>query len=104
MRESDYQARLIKDLYELFPGCIVLKNDSDYLQGVPDLLILWRDRWAMLEVKPRERAPTQANQKYYVDLMNDMSFAAFIHPDNEEEVLYALHQAFRTRRQARLSS
>ncbi len=103
MRESTYQAWLIKVLCALFPGCIILKNDTDYLQGIPDLLILWRDRWAMLEVKPRMNAPQQPNQDYYVVLLNRMSFAAFIYPENEEEVLYALQQAFRTRRSARLS-
>lgn len=103
MRESKYQADLIKTLRLLFPGCFILKNDTDYLQGVPDLLILWRDRWAMLEVKARMSSPVQPNQEYYVDMLDQMSFAAFICPQNEEEVLSELQQAFRSRRKARLS-
>jgi hypothetical protein len=98
MRESVYQAYLIKLLRVQYPGCVILKNDTDYLQGIPDLLILWQDRWAMLEVKGSDDFFAQPNQQYYVELLHDMSFAAFIYPDNEEEVLYALHQAFRTRR------
>lgn len=103
MRESGYQARLIKKLRRMFPGCIVLKNDSGYLQGIPDLIILFEDQWAMLEVKRSANEPMRPNQEYYVDLLDRMSFAAFIHPDNEREVLRALHQAFRSRREARVS-
>lgn len=94
MRESQYQAYLIKELRNLFPDCIILKNDTDYLQGIPDLLILYGDRWAALEVKSSRNADEQPNQAYYIAEMNVMSFAAFICPENEEEVLYALQQAF----------
>lgn len=94
MQERHYQAQLIKKLRRMFPGCMILKNDTDYLQGVPDLLILFGDRWAALEVKAYEDAPEQPNQEYYVVEMNDMSFAAFIYPENEAEVLHALQQAF----------
>lgn len=94
MRESKYQADLIRDLRDLYPGCIILKNDSGYLQGVPDLLVLYQDRWAGLEVKQSDLSPHQPNQDYYVELMYDMSFAAFISPDNEGEVLTALSNHF----------
>lgn len=97
-RENRYQAGLIDRLETLFPGCIILKNDSSYLQGVPDLLILFEDRWAMLEAKGSFDSPTQPNQPYYVDLFNRMSFAAFIDPSNEADVLYELQRAFGTRR------
>lgn len=94
MLESKYQARLIDKLEGMFPGCFILKNDSAYLQGVPDLLVLYRDRWAMLEVKASEDAPARPNQPYYVELLNSMSFAAFIYPSNETEILRGLQQAF----------
>lgn len=97
-RESRFQSRLIDDLYAIFDGCIILKNDANYLQGFPDLLILFRDRWAVLEVKPSMTARKQPNQQYYVDLCSEMSFAAFICPENKEEVLDALQSAFRSRR------
>ena len=93
MLERDYQARLIKKLERLFPGCVILKNDPEYRQGIPDLLILHRARWAMLEVKASATSAVRPNQEYYVDLLNKMSFAAFIHPSNEEDVLRELHQA-----------
>lgn len=103
MTESAYQAKLIKKLHQMFRGCVILKNDTDYMQGIPDLLILFRDKWAMLEVKSRKGAKTQPNQEYYVELLDSMSFASFIYPENEEDVLYDLQQAFRSRREARLS-
>jgi hypothetical protein len=93
MTEARYQSELIKKLRLLFPDCVILKNDPAYLQGVPDLVIFNGDRYAFLEVKASEKAPAQVNQPYYVDLLNEMSFAAFIYPENEEEVLCALQRA-----------
>jgi hypothetical protein len=103
MRESAYQARLIKKLERMFRGCIILKNDSSYRQGVPDLVVLYQDRWAMLEVKPHADADEQPNQDWYIRELNAMSFAAFIYPENEEDVLDALQQTFRPRRVSRVS-
>lgn len=92
MLESEYQARLVKLLRRMFPGCLILKNDTNYLQGIPDLLILYGSRWAMLEVKAHREAPEQPNQQYYVDMLDGMSFCAFIYPEIEEEVLHDLQQ------------
>ena len=91
--ERDFQAKLIKELKVMFRGCIIVKNDPNYIQGIPDLLILYNDRWAALEVKKSATAHHQPNQEYYVDLMDQMSFAAFIYPENKEEILYELQQA-----------
>lgn len=93
-RETKFQKDLIKELKIIFPGCIVMKNDADYIQGIPDLTILFNDRWATLECKRYEDAEKQANQEYYVDLMNKMSFSSFIFPENKEEVLYELQRSF----------
>lgn len=103
MTEARYQAKLIKKLERLFPGCVVMKTDSGYRQGTPDLLILWKRFWASLEVKVSPRAPSQPNQDFYVEQLNEMSFAAYIYPENEREVLNALQQAFRPPRRARVS-
>ena len=94
--ERDFQAKLIKELRVIFKGCIIIKNDPNYIQGIPDLLILYNDRWAALEVKKSEHASHRPKQEYYVDLMNEMSFASFIYPENKEEVLYELQQTLFT--------
>lgn len=94
MRENEFQGKLIRELKELFPGCIVLKNDAGYIQGIPDLIILYRDKWASLECKKSKNASHRPNQNYYVDLMNKMSFSRFIDPTNKEEILHELQQAF----------
>lgn len=101
MLESRYQSLLIKTLKRRFPGCVVLKNDTDYQQGIPDLLVLWKNYWAMLEVKPA--SPTgpedfEPNQEWFIALFDDMSFGACIYPENEEEVLHDLEKAFGTSR------
>lgn len=95
MLESKFQANLIKDIEDLLPGCIVMKTDPNYIQGIPDLIILWRNRWASLEVKRDKDSNRQPNQDYYVELMNDMSFSRVIYPENKKEVLHAIQQSFR---------
>lgn len=94
MLESDFQAKLIRELKQMFPGCIITKNDPNYIQGFPDLIILYNDKWATLECKRSSRAKKQPNQNYYVGRMNEMSFSRFICPENKEEVLHELQQAF----------
>lgn len=93
--ERNFQASLIRELKKRFSGCIVTKLDSSHIQGIPDLLVLWGKHWAALEVKKSERAHHQPNQDYYVGLMDSMSFSRFIFPENKEEVLNELEQAFR---------
>ena len=92
--ESKFQKELIDEVKERYPGCVALKNDSSYIQGFPDWTILYKDRWATLEVKKEQGAHKQPNQEYYVDLMNRMSFSRFICPENKEEVLTELRKAF----------
>lgn len=94
MLESKFQSSLIKELKDRFEGCIILKNDPNYIQGVPDLIILFDDRWAALECKKSRNSRHQPNQDYYVDLMNKMSFSAFIYPENRQEVLDDLEDFF----------
>lgn len=94
MQENKFQAKLIRTLKEIFPGCIVLKTDPNYIQGIPDLLILYKDKWASLECKKSKNAHKQPNQEYYISQMNNMSFSALIFPENEMEVLNELQQAF----------
>lgn len=94
MKESTFQRRTILRIKELCPDCFVMKNDSSYVQGVPDFIILFEDRWAMLEFKQSPTARVQPNQAYWVEQLNDMSFAAFVDPENVEDVLYALQRSF----------
>lgn len=94
MTEASYQSSLIRKLKRCFPGCMILKNDPTYVQGIPDLTVLWRRHWATLEVKLTMDSARRPNQEYYVTQMNDMSFSAFICPENEGEVLFALQEAF----------
>lgn len=103
MRESEYQQGLVKRIKQRFPGAIVIKNDSGLIQGIPDLTVLFKRNWAMLEVKAAEDSPVQPNQEYYIELFDELSFAAFIYPENEEEVLDAIQQSFQPRRKARVS-
>lgn len=99
--ESGFQDRLVSELKELFPGCWTFKMDQ--IQGMPDILILYGKRWALLECKKSHDAKRQPNQPYYVDLFNRMSFSRFICPENKEEVLRELQQAFEPRRNTRVS-
>lgn len=93
MLESKFQRELIADLHNRFPGCIVIKNDPNYLQGFPDLTIFYEDRWALLECKKSADAPHQPNQDFYIHKAGAMSYGAFIFPENREEILNELEQA-----------
>ena len=95
MLESKFQAKLIKEIKENLPGCIVMKTDPNYIQGMPDLLILHKNKWASLENKRSTNAKKQPNQQYYVDKMNEMSFSSFICPENKEAVLSDLYKALK---------
>ena len=95
MLENKFQAKLIKKLKEIFPGCIAMKNDSSYIQGIPDLLILFGSKWASLECKKSTNASKRPNQEYYVNRMNEMSFSRFICPENMKEVLDDLYKTFK---------
>jgi hypothetical protein len=103
IKESAFQAEVINDLKDIFPGCFVLKNDADYIQGIPDLMILYFDKWAVLECKRSLKEPYQPNQEYYLEILDDMSFASMICPENKEAVLYELQRSFSIRRPTRFS-
>ena len=94
--ERDFQSSLIRELKERFKGCFVMKLDANYIQGIPDLLILYQDKWAALECKKSEQASKRPNpnQEHYVHRLNEMSFSRFIFPENKEAVLLELEQAF----------
>ena len=96
--ESEFQRKLIEDLQTMFPDALIYKNETK--QGFPDLTVLYKERWALLECKREENASHRPNQDYYVNLANQMSFSRFVYPENKQEVLNELQQAFRTERQA----
>ena len=102
MRENAFQRLLIQKIKLRFPGCIVLKNDCNYIQGIPDLTVLWHDRWAVLECKQSLNAPHRPNQDYFISRMDTMSFARMICPENEKEVLDDLERTFSLARATRV--
>jgi hypothetical protein len=103
MTEAEYQAKLVRKLNRRFPGCLILRGDAFRDQGILDLFILHNERWASLEVKASRSAPTRPNQDHFVDRLGEMSFAAYIYPENEKEVLDALEQALKPPRRTRVS-
>lgn len=94
MAENRFKTKLVKELKNMFPGCIIMHMDPNEIQGIPDLLILYKNKWAALEGKDYANAPVRPNQGYYVDLMDRMSFASFIYPDNKDKVLDELYFYF----------
>lgn len=92
--ESKFQKELMDEIRALYPGCVILKNDSSYIQGFPDWTILYKDKWAVLEAKRAENAKKQPNQEHYVSQLNNMSYSSFVYPENKEVVLRELRKAF----------
>lgn len=103
MTESAYQSKLVKKIVDLIPDCVILRNDPRFIQGIPDLIVLHNNMWGALEVKVSSKAKVQPNQQHYVEKLGKMSFASFINPENEGEVLSALQTAFGIGRKTRLS-
>ena len=103
MSESLFQNHLISKIKRRWPGAVVLKNDSSYIQGFPDLLVLIEDGWFALECKASENSPVRPNQDYWVDELNSMGFAAFIYPENQKEILDEMEQSLNSHRKARVS-
>lgn len=95
MKENRFQANLIKELKSEFPGIVVMKNDCNYIQGIPDLTLLYNNKWAMLECKKSETASHRPNQDYYISKLNEMSYATFVSPENKEVVLNELRETFK---------
>lgn len=92
--ETKFQSDLIKDLYSMFPGCLVVKNDEQYIQGIPDLTVYFGNKYAILECKKSKDAPYRPNQEYYLGIFGSMSFASTIYPENKEKILSDLKQFF----------
>ena len=95
MLERNWQAGFIEDIRAALPGCYIIKTSANYIQGFPDLLVLYKNRWAALECKRSNNAAKQVNQEYYVGQLNDLSFSAFVSYQNQEEILHELQQALR---------
>ena len=93
--ESKFQKELMIEIQNLYPGCVILKNDPNYIQGFPDWTIFYKNKWAVLEAKRDKNARKQPNQDYYVDRLNNMSFSRFVYPENKDEVLRELEQVFK---------
>lgn len=102
MLESVFKKKLINRILREFPGAIVLKADANNIQGITDNFILFEDRWAAFEAKRNRLAPHQPNQDYYVDLLNRMSYASFVYPENEEQFIHEIQQSLRPNRPTRL--
>ena len=94
-RESQFQKDLMDEIKSRYPGCLIMKNDSGYIQGIPDWTILYKDKWAVLEAKREKDAEKQPNQDYYVEKLDGMSFSRFVYPENKDEVLRELHELFK---------
>ena len=103
MKESKFQKKLINILEKTYSDCIIMKNDPTYIQGIPDLLILYKDKWVALECKDNKDASHQPNQDDYVEALNKMSYSSFVYPENLEEVLNDIQRTFEPGRKARSS-
>lgn len=99
--ESQFQHKLIRQLNDIFPGCVVLKNDPKCKKNIPDLVVFYKGHYAFLEVKRSrhefdisKKDPGRLNQEYWIDKFNDWSYASFVYPENVDQVLGELKEVF----------
>lgn len=95
--ESDFKRAFLNEVRQLFPGVTVISPDPTTQQGIPDTILLYRSTWAALEFKRDSKANVRPNQRYYISQFGEMSYAAFVYPENKGEVLNALQQTFGAR-------
>jgi Holliday junction resolvase len=86
-KESDFQAKVIKKLKSL--GLAVVKNQAGpgVPTGFPDLTAFGEGIYFCLECKASARAKKQPRQDYWVNKLNEWSYAAFIYPSNYDKVM-----------------
>lgn len=94
VNENVYQRKLKKRIENMFEGSFVVKNDSSFIQGIPDLTVFYKNKYAILEVKRSANEPHRPNQDYYVDMFNGVSYAAFIYPENEKQIIKEMEEFF----------
>lgn len=94
MTESEYQKKFLDNISILFKGCIILPLDPKYKQGIPDWIVLYKKKWAALEIKRTKHAHRQPNQAYYVERMNNMGYSSFVYPENEQKIIQELIKHF----------
>jgi len=99
--ESEFKSEFLGEVREMFPGCHIETNGTDFMQGIPDTTIYYGRFWAKLEFKRSKTASKRPNQDYYIDMFDEMSYARFVTPENKEDVLRGLEQTFRPRRNTR---
>ncbi len=105
MVESKFVCDVLKPRLELeFPGIHILKQDpASNFNGLLDYILLYGDRWAMLEAKRGRGAAQQSHQEYYIRVFDELSFAAFVNPTNLDEVIHDLQSAFGLRGPSRFT-
>lgn len=90
--ESQFQKNLVKEIKAMAPSgdITVLKNEASMIQGIPDLVVFYKDKYAMLEVKKSENASHRPNQDWYIKKFANEAFGYFIYPENKDKVLDAM--------------
>lgn len=95
-KESQFKGELYNEIRERFPGSEVVPNDANYIQGFPDGTVLFPNgRYFLLEGKKTEKSSRRPNQEYYVEESPLSPNAAFVSPENKEEVLAELERRYR---------
>lgn len=94
MLESEFKRRFLEKLKRAYPNCFLIKIDDNYIQGFPDTIVLNGDKWVALEFKRSSKASHRPNQDYYICKLDEASFARFVSPENQEEVMHGIQQTF----------
>lgn len=87
VKESDFQAKVIKQLKSM--GLAVVKNQAGpgVPTGFPDITAFGEGIYFCLECKTSARAKKQPRQDYWVNKLNEWSYATFIYPSNYDKVM-----------------
>ena len=96
MSEATFRTKWLNKFKKLSPDIFIEFADPKRKNGIPDVIIFYKKKYARLETKRSKNASKRLHQQYYIDYFNSQGiYAAFLTPENQEEVYNALRRYFK---------
>jgi hypothetical protein len=84
VKESKFEQDFCRRLRNVDKDVIVVKLTG--ISGIPDRIVLYHDKFVLLEFKRSKNASHRPLQDWYIDHFDGWGLARFVYPENGEEV------------------
>lgn len=85
--ESTFEKEFCKALRQTLGERYTYTFKLTAAKGIPDRLILYKDKYALLEFKQYKNAKKQPGQETWVGHFDNLAYAAIVYPENAEKVM-----------------